>query len=206
MATSLPYLDSYKNVSLLFDKIQSAKTPDSFTHKFLSDTLGLKSTGDRRLINLLKALKFLDTSGAPTQSYGLLKNATTRAKAIGLGVKEAYEPLFAANVNTPTLSSKDLRGLIAQVAGSDDNMTNKILGTLNSLIRIGDFESGPEAPQKGSKPNLTDTEGPDAPPPPPLKLPGLRPEFHYNIQIHLPSNATEETYTNIFGAMRKVFK
>jgi hypothetical protein len=35
---------------------------------------------------------------------------------------------------------------------------------------------------------------------------GLRPEFHYNIQVHLPSNGTEETYMNIFNAIRKVFE
>ncbi len=35
---------------------------------------------------------------------------------------------------------------------------------------------------------------------------GLRPEFHYNLQIHLPSNGNEETYMNIFNAIRKVFK
>jgi hypothetical protein len=34
----------------------------------------------------------------------------------------------------------------------------------------------------------------------------LRSEFHYNIQIHLPSNASEETYLSIFSAFRKVFK
>jgi hypothetical protein len=35
---------------------------------------------------------------------------------------------------------------------------------------------------------------------------GLRPEFHYNIQIHLPGNGTEETYLNIFNALRRTFK
>ena len=34
----------------------------------------------------------------------------------------------------------------------------------------------------------------------------LRPEFHYNIQIHLPSNATEEVYLSIFNALRKTFQ
>ena len=34
----------------------------------------------------------------------------------------------------------------------------------------------------------------------------LRPEFHYNIQVHLPSNATEEAYLNIFNALRKAFQ
>jgi hypothetical protein len=35
---------------------------------------------------------------------------------------------------------------------------------------------------------------------------GLRPDFHYNIQVHLPTNGSEETYINIFNAIRKVFK
>ena len=37
------------------------------------------------------------------------------------------------------------------------------------------------------------------------KISGLRPEFHYNIQIHLPGNGTEETYLNIFNALRRTF-
>jgi hypothetical protein len=35
---------------------------------------------------------------------------------------------------------------------------------------------------------------------------GLRTEFHYNIQIHLPANGTEEMYLNIFNALRRVFQ
>lgn len=33
----------------------------------------------------------------------------------------------------------------------------------------------------------------------------LRPDFHFNIQIHLPANGTEETYLNIFAALRRTF-
>ena len=35
---------------------------------------------------------------------------------------------------------------------------------------------------------------------------GLRTEFHYNIQVHLPANGTEEVYLNIFNALRRVFQ
>jgi len=33
----------------------------------------------------------------------------------------------------------------------------------------------------------------------------LRPDFHFNIQIHLPANGTEDTYLNIFNALRRTF-
>lgn len=206
MAADLPYLSSYKNVAAMFERIATAKQPDSFTQKYLSETLGLTSKGDRELISLLKALGFLDPAGRPTQEYGSLKNSSVAAGTIASAIQRAYEPLYAANENVHNLAQTDLKGLIAQVAGSDSGMTNKIAGTFNVLCRLGDFNS----PKKGT---------PAAPPPPPpplidsaanLDKPGhtgtFRPEFHYNIQVHLPANATEETYLNIFNALRKAFR
>jgi hypothetical protein len=68
------YLPSYKNVGTLFEKIASAKAPEAFTQRYLSDILGLKSAGDRALITMLKELGFLDGSGRPTSRFNLLKN------------------------------------------------------------------------------------------------------------------------------------
>jgi hypothetical protein len=34
---------------------------------------------------------------------------------------------------------------------------------------------------------------------------GLRTDFHFNIQVHLPANGTEDTYLNIFNALRRTF-
>jgi hypothetical protein len=56
MAKELPYLGSYKNVPTLFQKIDAAKKPETLTTRVLADTLGLKSTGDRQLIALLKTI------------------------------------------------------------------------------------------------------------------------------------------------------
>ncbi len=81
-------------------------------------------------------------------------------------------------------------------------MIAKICGTLNGLLKLADFSAAPsEEPRKKE-------EGPEFPPKaePPSAGAGLRPEFHYNIQVHLPANGTEETYLNIFNAIRKAFK
>jgi hypothetical protein len=205
MAQELPYLPSYKNVGVLFEKIKTAKVPDAFTQKFLYDTIGLKAPGDRPLITLLKNLGFLDGSGKPTPRYSSLKNDKIAGIEVAKGVKEAYSPLFEANENAHLLSANDLKGLVAQVSGADTGTTTKILGTLKALLHIADFKSE-EALKNDEKPSK---ESPTIETPQAARhthQPGLRPEFHYNIQVHLPANGNEETYMNIFNAIRNVFK
>src|SRR5438445_971159 len=150
---SLPYLNSYKNVTKFFDGLASAKTPDAVTQKFLHDTLGLRSTGDRPLIPLLRNLGFIDGAGKPTVTYNALKNASKARAAMAVGIRSAYAPLFDANENADKLGQEDLKGLVAQVAGSDKVMTSKIVGTLNALLKRADFAAttdadGEPAPRK----------------------------------------------------------
>ncbi|MGN7833190.1 DUF5343 domain-containing protein [Pseudoxanthomonas sp. 22568] len=206
MASPLPYLASNRNVETLFSKIQSAKVPDKFTHSFLQTTLGLKNTNDRGFIPLLRALGFIDQSGTPTSTYRLLKSKDTAKVALGQAVKIAYAPLFEADEKAHTHSGDKLKGLVAQVSGSDDDMTSRITGTFNALVRAADFSlpspmvSDPEDAENEDSGN-TQREVAST------KIGrSLRPEFHYNIQIHLPSNATEDVYLNIFNALRKTFQ
>ena len=177
---------------------------------FLADTIGLKASGDRPLINLLRQLGFLDASGKPTPRYSALKNDKIAGIEIARGIRQAYQPLFDANENAHTLEGVDLKGLVAQVSGADTGTTSKIVGTFKSLTKLADFESQDqlaEDDEASSDKNLNENiekmrgdfsgfEG----------MKNMRPEFHYNFQIHLPSNGSEETYTNIFNAIRKVFK
>lgn len=206
MAASLPYLASNRNVEQLFTTIASAKVPDRFTQDFLSSTIGLTGSNDRQMIPLLRALRFLDQSGAPTSAYRLLKSKETAKQAIAQGIREAYAPLFASNESANELGTEKLKGLVSQVAGTDDDMTARIVGTLSALLRQADFSSPPVA-----RPHTSSTEeklvDPVVPPPAPANTgKGMRPEFHYNLQIHLPNNATEDVYLNIFNALRKTFQ
>lgn len=206
MASSLPYLASNRNVETLFSKIQSAKVPDKFTHSFLQTTLGLKNTNDRGFIPLLRALGFIDQSGTPTGTYRLLKSKDTARTALGQAIKVAYAPLFEADEKAHTHSGDKLKGLVAQVAGSDDDMTSRITGTFNALVRAADFSTASLAASDPEEVESEDSGGAQRDGSSMKSNRALRPEFHYNIQIHLPSNATEEVYLNIFNALRKTFQ
>jgi hypothetical protein len=203
MPTALPYLQSNKNLETLFTKIAAAKVPDSFSHDFLRTTIGLKGSNDRSFIPLLRNLGFLNQSNAPTATYGELKNEKKAKVAIAAAIASAYKPLFDANENAYKLPQDELKGLVAQVAGSDEDMTSRIVNTFNALVKLGDWSAKPAA-KEDSKTNareiLKELEA-DA-----TKKNGLKPEFHYNIQIHLPANGAEEVYLGIFNALRKVFQ
>jgi Family of unknown function (DUF5343) len=207
MPVSLPYLPSNKNVGELFSKIASAAIPPKFTHDFLQTTIGLKGTADRALITLLRHLGFVDQSGTPTASYSLLKAKDKNRIAIAEGIKSAYAPLFAADEAAFELSGDKLKSLVAQVAGTDDDMTARIASTFLALVKQGDFKANSLPKNTSDKKKDADEESQNTDDAPDRnRARGLRTEFQYVIQVQLPSNGTEETYLNIFNAIRKTFQ
>lgn len=199
MAKDLFYLASYKNVGKLFEKILTAKAPEAFNQTFLADTIGLKSTSDRGLINMLKKLGFLDAGGRPTDTYGLLKNKDVAGAAIADGVRKLYAPLFEANEKANELPPEGLKGLISQITGSEQNIVAQIAYTFKAIAKNADFSKAVK-----DKPPTPD-ELPANGTPPAIPPTALRTDFHFNIQVHLPANGTEETYLNIFNALRRTF-
>ncbi len=207
MPTALPYVPSYGKIKALFEKITSAKVPDAFTQTYLAETLGLASSADRPLIPLLRSLSLIDSAGKPSPDYALLKNSHRAGPTLAKAVRVAFAALFAANEKAHKLTNEELKGLVAQVAGSDDEVTRRTAATFRTLVDIAGAKSfEEEAPPAPVEPK----EEPPAPvdqasiikPSNPITAP-LRSEFHYNIQVHLPSNGSEETYLNIFNALRK---
>src|SRR4029078_6138842 len=142
--------------------------------------------------------------GAPTSAYRLLKGDKRKA-AIAAGARKAYRPLFDAEEDAQTLPIEKLKSLVAQVAGTDDDMTGRIASTFSTLVQLGDFEAEKDEDTEEIKTSEKEIES-DEKPSGKTEGKGLRTEFHYNIQVHLPSNGTEEVYLNIFNAIRKTFQ
>jgi hypothetical protein len=200
VAKDLFYVPSCKNLDKLFEKIEAAKAPEVFTTRFLADTIGLTSQADRSLINMLKKMGFLEATGRPTEAYGLLKNKGVAKQAIAEGLRKVYQPLFEANEKANELSPEDLKGLIAQITGGEKNIVAQIAYTFKAIAKNADFTAAPKPPD-GNHDGADDKPKPPIPPIPS----SLRSDFHFNIQVHLPANGTEETYLNIFNALRRTF-
>jgi hypothetical protein len=198
--TSLPH---FCLISKKTGQIKSAKVPDNFTHKFLQNTIGLKGTNDRPFIPLLRTLGFIDQSGAPTAAYRDLKSNDHAKSALADALRRTYAPLFEADEKAHMLTGEKLKNLVGQVSGTDADMTTRIAASFGALVKLADFSAVPPKKEQHEKENQerVDTSERER-----NGNKSLRPEFHYNIQVHLPSNATEEVYLSIFNALRKSFQ
>ena len=90
MALTNSYLNSTKNLESIINAVINAKAPDKFTTRFLED-LGFKSSNDRLVIGVFKALGLIDDNGQPLQrDYEFLDQTQTK-KILAVGIQEAYE-------------------------------------------------------------------------------------------------------------------
>jgi Family of unknown function (DUF5343) len=142
----------------------------------------------------------------PSQYTKLKGNKATVGKAIALSVKHAYSPLYEANETAHELPPEEMKGLIAQVSGAEDSLISFIIGTFKNLVKLADFTEAGIPNEEEEKQNTSDGSGKengDEEQGKQGRPNEFKPDFRFNIEIHLPSNGTEETYLAIFNALRK---
>ena len=143
---SLPtaYLTTYKNTGDILQAIQSAQAPPRFTQKFL-EGLGFPSTNDRTMINVLKALGFLDDSGVPTSRYHQYLDQTQSAIVLAQGIREAYADLFRVNINANSMNATDVKNKMKTLSEGQftDRVLTQMAGTFTTLVKHADFNGTP---------------------------------------------------------------
>jgi hypothetical protein len=108
VALPTAYLTSTKNLDGILTAIQTAQAPPRFTLSFL-ENLGYKSSSDRLIINVLKALGFLNADGVPTERYYRFLDQTEAPKVLAEGLQDAYADLYQLNRNAHDLGRNDLK-------------------------------------------------------------------------------------------------
>lgn len=90
-------------------------------------------------------------------------------------------------------------------------MTRLITGTFNALTKVADFSAPkPVVGEETSLNGTSSTNGKDRSSDnekerlqTERQITNFHPDFRFNIEVHLPSSGTEETYLAIFNALRK---
>jgi hypothetical protein len=207
MALPEVYVTVPKNLVLFLQKMRSAGVPQRVTFEFLK-TLGLKSSNDRSIITVLKAIGFLDASGAPTEAYKELRNQTEGPKVLAKALRNAYSDLFLANERAHELNLTALRNIVATKSTKSENIVSLIASTFSALAKAADFSdaTNDEAPERvvtssvNGMPSLP-TEGHPLESDHPART--AKATFHYNIQIHLPTTTDVTVYNAIFKSLRE---
>lgn len=213
MALPKAYLTSTKNLKEILSSVQQAQAPKQFSLTFLNN-LGFKSSTDRLVIGVLKALNFLTANGAPTQRYFQFLDQTQSARILAEGIRDAYADLFELNVRADKWSREEVKNKFKTLAVGQfsDDVLGKMAGTFTALVAEADFEAVEPADAPADIPSEapTDTPPPETPSdngstPPGIDLKRGAVGFGglvYNIQIQLPDSRDPAVYDALFRSLR----
>jgi Family of unknown function (DUF5343) len=223
MALTSAYLVTTKNLEAFFNSLQSAKAPERFTTKFLTQ-LDLTSSNDRLFIGLLKGLGFIDEGGVPTKRYFEFLDQTQAPRILAEALRDAYSDLFAINKNAQALTVDEVKNKLRTLTlgQKSDKVVSLMANTFKALVDLADWESPsvervaathagttepppPAAPATTGPPIQPATTTQPAPTPlPPSQDSSRQPlQLHYDIQIHLPESRDPAVFDAIFQALRK---
>ena len=205
MALTNSYLTSTKNLESIINSVINAKEPDRFTNKFLED-LGYKSSNDRLVVGMFKALGLLDDSGQPLQRYYEFLDQTQTGKILAIGIEEAYGDLFNLRKDAQNMSNDEVKNKLKTL--TQGQKSDKVIGlmamTFRAFCDLADWSEETEI--QGSSENTAvqnerndfagfEKRG--------SKVPKTDMNLHYNIQIHLPETTNMAVYDAIFQSLKK---
>ncbi len=199
MSLTTTYLVAVGRVPDVFSTIRDAQAPKLFTQQLLKDW-GFKSSNERAIIPLLKALGFLSPDGKPTSLYNNYRAHTNSKSVMAQGLRNAYEDLFLIK-EYPTESDKGIiQGKFKSYHNVTDNVAKLMTRTFYALLKLSDLKTpAPIKMEKEKPPTKLKKEDKPTEPSTNIKAAGL----HYNIQIHLPATKDIEVYNAIFKSLKE---
>lgn len=196
--TEYPYMISNNKIPMIFDKIKTAAKPQRFTNELIKQ-MGFTSSNDKAFTNLIKKLGFLGEDGTPTIYYDDLRDETKAKKTIAKRIKSLYNELFTINTNINNSQDSEVKGAIARVTGKEENDVKRIFATFKALCNYADFSENDEVEnhkKELNEDNSNATQTGDG-------ISNVIPNFHYNIQIHLPATTDISVYNAIFKSIKE---
>lgn len=207
MALPTAYLTSTKNLQAILNAIQQAKAPDRFTQRFL-ESLEFKSTSDRLIIGVLKALRFIDDQGKPTDRYFQFLDQSQSNRIMAEAIREAYDDLFQVNTSAQNLSRQDVINKFKTLSqGSiSESVLEKMAMTFAALVKLGDFSTSSH-----SRPQQRPIEDAHEETIIETVRSGIGEQkfqkswggLHYNIQIILPESRDPKVYDALFRSLNE---
>lgn len=201
--TEYPYMISNNKIPMIFDKILIAAKPQRFTNELLTQ-MGFSSSNDRAFTNLLKKLEFLTADGVPTIYYDDLKDSTKAKGAIAKRIKSFYRELFTINTNMNEAPDSEVKGAISRITGKEDKEVKRIFATFKALCNYADFsENNVEDTNTNEKNEKNEKDESNSNKTSIENASNIIPNFHYNIQIHLPATTDISVYNAIFKSIKE---
>ena len=147
MAARLPYLTTPGTLPNALDRLKAAATPPNVNADFIQTKLKIKGGAGRAIPPYLKKIGFVAGDRKPTSIYTRFRNSNSKTSgtAAADALKHGYRLLYELNEYAHELNDKDLKGLIVQLTGleEDARVVEFVRSTFNKLRSYANFQAKP---------------------------------------------------------------
>jgi hypothetical protein len=204
---ALPYVTAPGNIEKAFKGIKSAATPESVSQDFVKTILGINGGSGNQITAYLKKIGFAAADGTPTDLYKKFRNNVTDGWAVAQALKIGYAPLYIRNEYTHRLSDDDLRGLIVEETGAeqDANVVAMTIACIKHLKRFAKWDAAPleekldQAVPESSIPTTFPQQNLQGS----LSNQRLGLNLGYTINLNLPATSDPAVFNAIFRALKE---
>jgi hypothetical protein len=209
MAVPNAYMPTTGRVGQMFDTIRRVEVPDRFTNELLR-RLGFTSSNDRPFIRVLKALRFLDDSGIPTERYRDYRNPTSGDAVLAEAIRDAYADVFFHDGDAHRRSASELTGIFQRESQKSERVSQQMAATFKALTDKADWSGPSPAPAQEARDGEAeaDADADVAPPPEPEPSPVSAStqlgtlSLRHDVHLHLPETTNPAVYDAIFRSLR----
>jgi hypothetical protein len=197
-------MNSYGLIGQILDRIKAAKTPPRFTQDFLDSKLGFSGGSAKAFIPLIKRLGLVGSDGVPSELYHKFRNPSSSKQAIADAMRNGYSDLYARNEYAHELSEDQLRGLVMEATGLDDEAgtLRAITKSFMELRRFADFETSEASADDNQAVSVieTTTSAPENGYAPTNSV-GIG--LSYTINLNLPETTDIAVFNAIFRSLKE---
>lgn len=204
MAEPYTYHVNPINVKKFLDHIQTAGVPTKVTFQYIQ-SVGFKSSNDRAILTVLKAIGFLDSSGVPTDVWRAYRNKSQSKKVMAAAVRKGYGTLFTTYPDAQRKDNEALRNFFSSHTSVGEGALGYMVRTFKTLAEMADFESSPAEPPEIETDDEVELEVEKNSNVVKRKVTtgGTGMTVNINIQLQIPATDKAEIYESFFAAMKK---
>lgn len=195
----MPCAYSGTSVTRFLEQIPNTGTPAKVTQVYLQ-SIGFKSSNDKYLIGVFKALGFIDGSAVPTDTWKAYRDKQRNREILGQAVTRCYSSLFETFPDANARSDDEIANWIRSNTNYSPEVVGRAVRTFKALCAASAF-NGAVPPVE----SLSQSTNSTAPP----TLNGSvvavtsRPSISINIQLQIPESNNPDVYEHFFAAMHK---
>ena len=195
-----PYILNTGTIKSFFDHIQERGLPDKVNQRYLT-SMGFTSSNDRPIIQIAKHLKFLDSSGAPTELWRGYRNRSAAKMLMAKAITGAYSDLYKSYPQAQSVSDELIRNFISVNSSSSSTTATRAVRTFKSLCELAEFGGDASTTEEDGRPEGRFDSGtkPDVS----RQSANSYPDVHIDVQTHIDSTASPEQIDQIFASMAR---